>query len=129
VQGVVDIDGVLDLTDPAESGKDTIPGELSAGARWLGATFRADPARWLDASPLHHAGPATPPVCFINSSIPRFHAGRDSMIAILSRFGIRTEVHTLPDTPHPFWLFEPWFGPACRAAVLFLRRTLSPQQR
>lgn len=130
VQAVVDIDGVLDFTTPDESGKDTLPGKPSAAAQWFGATFRENPAIWLDASPVAHVGPSTPPMLFINSSIPRFHCGRDSVIAILTELGIPTEVHTIPDTPHPFWLFHPWFKPTCEFVIQFLiapRQAMTPK--
>jgi pectinesterase len=129
VQAVVDIDGILDFSDPAESGKDTIPGKPSAGTLWFGGTFREKPETWLDASPLTHAGPKTPPILFVNSALERFHAGRDSMISILSRSGTWTVVRTLPKTPHPFWLFHPWFEPACDAVVAFLDRVFPRQRR
>jgi acetyl esterase/lipase len=120
VQAVVDIDGVLDFTTPDESGKDTIPGKPSAAAQWFGATFRENPEIWLDASPVTHIGPSTPPILFVNSSIPRFHYGRDSVIALLNKLGTRTVVHTIPDTPHPFWLFHPWFAQTCGDVIRFL---------
>ena len=122
VQAMVSIDGVADLTDPAESGKDTNAAFPSAGARWLGATFKENPELWIDASPLHHADQHSPPVLFINSGIPRFHAGRDSMIALLAVHGVPAVVHTIPSTPHTFWLFHPWFDPTVRNVLLFLDR-------
>ncbi len=33
---------------------------------------------------------------------------------------IRAEVKTLPDTPHTFWLFHPWFEPTVNHVVGFL---------
>jgi len=109
VQAMISIDGVPDLTTPAESGKDTVPTELSAGARWLGHTYRERPDLWRRASPVNYAGPDSPPVLFINSSIERFHAGRDTLLAQLAAWKVPGTVHTLPNTPHPFWLFHPWF--------------------
>ena len=44
-----------------------------------------------------------------NSSIPRFHNGRDEAIEQLHALGIYTEVHTFDDTPHTYWFFRPWF--------------------
>jgi pectinesterase len=49
-----------------------------------------------------------------------FHAGRDDMIKIPDKYGIYHEEHTLPDTPHPFWFFHPWFEPAVNYTVHFL---------
>jgi pectinesterase len=110
VQAIINIDGILDFSDPAESGKDSDPAKPSAAARWLGATYRESPGTWTEASPLTYAGQHSPATLFINSSIPRFHAGRDAYIRILDNHGIRSNVHTIPESPHSFWLFEPWFG-------------------
>ena len=79
VQAIVDIDGVLDLTHPSESGKDTIPQKPSAAKSWLGASYKEKPELWAEASPLRYVNAATPPIAFINSSIERFHAGRDEL--------------------------------------------------
>jgi acetyl esterase/lipase len=124
VQAIVDVDGILDFRDPAESGKDTIPGKLSAGAAWFGATYKENPALWIEASPLMHVSKDDPPIAFINSSLKRFHAGRDEMVEKLKTYSIYYEIHTIPDTPHPFWLFHPWFEPTCDYISEFLDRTL-----
>ncbi len=42
------------------------------------------------------------------------------MIVKLQAYGIPSRVHTLPDTPHPFWLFHPWFDTTCAYVVSFL---------
>ena len=127
VGAVVDVDGILDFTDKAESGKDTIPDHPSAGSYWFGGPMREKRALWIEASPLVHVDRNSAPIAFINSSIARFHAGRDSMIARLSLLGIYSEVHTIPDTPHPFWLFDPWFEPTCNDALEFLAKVFGPR--
>jgi pectinesterase len=124
VQAVVDIDGVLDFTDPAESAKDSIPQKPSAGKSWFGASFKENPALWREASPINYVDKNTPPILFVNSSLPRYHAGRDEAIERLKKLGIYSEVHTIPDTPHPFWLFHPWFDEACGYIVTFLDKIL-----
>lgn len=115
VQAIVDIDGILAFHHPESA-------EGKAAAEWLGGTYEEKPGVWTEASPLTHAGKNTPPVLFINSSFPRFHAGRDDMIKILDSLGIYSEVHTFPDSPHPFWLFHPWFEPTVNYTVNFLDR-------
>jgi acetyl esterase/lipase len=120
VQAIIDIDGILDFTDPNESAKDNDPAKRSAGAYWFGATYKEKPKLWIEASPLIYAGSNTPPMLFINSALPRFHAGRDSVIAILNKHDIYTEVHTIPVTPHPFWLFHPWFSQTAEYMTAFL---------
>lgn len=124
VQAIIDIDGILDFTDPNESAKDNDPAKRSAGAYWFGATYKEKPELWIEASPLIYAGSNTPPMLFINSSLPRFHAGRDSVIAILNKHDIYTEVHTIPGTPHPFWLFHPWFSETAEYMTAFLDKVL-----
>ena len=66
----------------------------------------------------------SPPILFINSSIPRFHAGRDEVINKLNKFLIYNEVHTLENSPHSFWLFDPWFEKTGKFVVQFLKNVL-----
>ncbi len=124
VQAVIDVDGVVDLTAPAESAKDDDPKKPSAGKSWFGASFTENPEIWREASPINYADRKTPPILFINSSLERYHAGRDEMIAQLNKLGIYSEVHTIPDSPHPFWLFHPWFQPTLEHTLKFLNKTL-----
>jgi pectinesterase len=122
VQAIIDIDGVLDMTDPSESGKDSDPDQPSVGKRWLGYSYNENPEIWKEASPLNHVDDKSPPIEFINSSIKRFHAGRDEVIEKLKNYGIYYEIHTLPDSPHSFWLFDPWFDPTCSFIINFLQK-------
>lgn len=108
VNAVVDIDGILAFIHP-ESGEGDESKGVSAAAYWFGATKDEKPEVWHEASALEHVSVHTPPVLFINSSIARMHAGRDDMIHLLDSLHIYHEVHTFPDAPHPFWLFNPWF--------------------
>ena len=124
VQAIIDIDGILDFTDPNESGKDHDPNKPSAGKQWLGASYQEDPELWIEASPLTYIGEGTPPILFINSALPRFHAGRDSAISILDKHGNYSEVHTILNTPHPFWLFHPWFEASVELMTNFLDKVL-----
>ena len=124
VQAVIDIDGVLDFTDPAESGKDNDPAKPSVGNLWLGSSYKDNPDIWIEASPLSYVTIKSPPYIFINSSLPRFHAGRDIFIGKLNSFNIYSEVHTIAETPHPFWLFHPWFDEAFSYIKTFLDKTL-----
>ncbi|MGI8637043.1 MAG: alpha/beta hydrolase fold domain-containing protein [Segetibacter sp.] len=113
VQAIIDIDGILAFKHP-ESEEGKVAGE------WLGGSYGEKPAGWQEASPLTHAGKNTPPVLFIKSSLPRFHAGRDDFIKKIEPYKIYSEVHTIPDTPHPFWLFHPWFNLTVKYTVEFL---------
>ncbi len=122
VHAIVNMDGVLDFTDPAESGKDDDPNKPSAGARWFGATFKEKPELWIEGSPNTYVSKNTPPTLFVNSSLPRFHAGRDKYLDTLKRYDIYNEVHTIEDTPHPYWLFHPWFDEAFPIVKNFLSK-------
>lgn len=124
IQAIIDMDGILDFRAPAERTKDTDPAKKSAGAWWFGKTFQEAPDLWIEASPIEYIGKNTPPMLFINSSLPRFHYGRDSAIVILNKYHIYSEVHSIPDTPHPFWLFHPWFEPTVEYMLNFLNRIL-----
>jgi len=124
VQAVIDMDGILDFNTPDEKGKDEETAKRSAGAFWFGATFREAPEKWIEASPIQYIDKNTPPILFINSALPRFHFGRDSVISILDKHGIYSEVHTLENTPHPFWLFHPWFEPTVKYMTDFLDKVL-----
>jgi acetyl esterase/lipase len=115
VHAVVDIDGTLAFHHPESV-------EGTAAAQWLGGTYEQAPITWQEAAPLEHADSSTVPFLFVNSSIPRFHAGRDDMIRKLDAFHIYSEVHTLDDTPHPFWFFHPWFDPMMNYIITFLNR-------
>jgi len=91
---------------------------------WFGSTFNQNSEKWIEASPIQYVGENTPPMLFINSALPRFHFGRDSVIAILNKHKIYTEVHTIENTPHPFWLFHPWFEQTVQYMTDFLDQTL-----
>jgi pectinesterase len=42
--------------------------------------------------------------------------------------GVVSEMVVIPDTPHPFWLFHPWFDETIVHVEEFLQKTLSPQR-
>lgn len=115
IQAVIDIDGILAFKHPESE-------EGAAAELWLGGTYEQKSEQWRDASPLTHVSSKAPPILFINSSLPRFHAGRDDMIMKLDSMNIYSEVHTIPDTPHTFWLFDPWFDQTVSYVERFLKK-------
>jgi acetyl esterase/lipase len=117
---LINIDGVVDLTDPNESGKDTEVNKPSAAAMYIGGTFAQCAEKWVEASPLTYANSNSPPVLFINSSQDRFHAGRDAFLQVYQQEGLFYRVKTLPDAPHTFWLFDRWFDETHTEIVHFL---------
>jgi pectinesterase len=113
VQAIVDMDGILAFKHPdSEEGK--------VASLWLGGDYESKPEIWEEASALTHVNSKTPPILFINSDKPRFHAGRDHMIAILNQYAIYNEVKTIPNAPHSFWFYEPWFNTTIDYSVQFL---------
>ena len=90
-------------------------------------TYRTARATWAAASPIAYVGPASAPTLFIKSTTLRpLLPGRDEMAARLKLLGRDAAVLTLPDTPHVFWLFQPWFEQIVAASGAFLRRPLFP---
>lgn len=120
IQAVVNIDGILAFRHPESQ-------EGKVASLWLDGNYEENPQNWETAAPLNHVTKSSPPILFINSSIPRFHAGRDDMIAKLNVFNIYSEVYTLEDTPHPFWFFHPWFAPTVNYTVNFLDKIFKNQ--
>jgi pectin methylesterase-like acyl-CoA thioesterase/acetyl esterase/lipase len=117
VQAIVNIDGIVSFIHPdAEEGW--------MAATWFGGSRSEKYELWKEASPLEYVDKNTPPTLFINSAQPRFHAGRDDMISILDTNKIYNEVHTIPDSPHSFWLMHPWFDTTLEYTVNFLNKTL-----
>jgi acetyl esterase/lipase len=117
---IINIDGVMDMTTPSESAKDTVPNKPSSGKKWFGFSYKENPELWKEASALNHISKNTPPMLFINSSVPRFHAGRDESINKLNEYGIYSEVHTIKNSPHSFWYFHPWADETLQIVEHFL---------
>lgn len=120
VHAAIDVDGVVDFLAPNSLNTPRKPD--SPDAFWLGGIFEEKPMLWKDASPIYWVGKNSVPVLFITSSVPRFHAGRDEMIDILNQNGIYSESHSIADSPHSFWLFEPWFEPTKDYILVFLTK-------
>lgn len=108
VQAIVNIDGVADLASAEARAFEDKEGKISYAALWIGGRYVQDPKRWHEVSPVEYLSENTPPTLFINSSYPRFHIGRGAFVEKLTNNNIHVEVHTIPDTPHTFWLFHPW---------------------
>ncbi|WP_254846480.1 alpha/beta hydrolase [Hymenobacter sp. CRA2] len=121
VQAIVDADGTLAFIHP-ESGEGDDRKGPSAATRWFGASKTEKPELWHEAGALSHVSAQTPSILFINSGVDRMHAGRDDMRRQLDGFGIYSEVHSFPEAPHPFPLFNPWFEPTLQYTVDFLNR-------
>jgi acetyl esterase/lipase len=121
VQAIVNIDGLSDFTSEAARKNEDDPAKQpsSAGA-WFGGRYAEKAALWREASPLFYVNAGTPPILFIGSAQPRFSVGREEMVARMREHGVASRVVLVPDTPHSFWLFDPWLGPTVDATVQFL---------
>lgn len=117
IKAIVNIDGVLAFHHPESS-------EGKYAALWLGGNYEEIPEIWNDASALSHTDKNTPPVLFINSQHDRFHAARNDMIEKLNKYNIYSKVEQIPDSPHTFWLFHPWFGKTVEYTINFLDEKL-----
>ncbi len=113
VQAIIDLDGILAFKHPESQ-------EGIVASQWLGGDYESAPSVWKEAAALSHINKNTPPTLFINSDMPRFHAGRTDMIAMMDQFGIYNEIKTIPNSPHSFWFFDPWFDEMATWTIAFL---------
>tara|TARA_R110000868_G_scaffold86601_4_gene242867 strand:- start:1171 stop:2136 length:966 start_codon:yes stop_codon:yes gene_type:complete len=118
VQAIVNVDGIVSFIHPEASSEGTM------ASIWLSGSKDENFKNWEEASPLEYVNRATPPTLFINSAQPRFHAGRDDMMALLNKYHIYNEMHTIEDSPHSFWLMHPWFETTLNFTLDFLNKTL-----
>lgn len=123
VQAVVDIDGTATFIDSGNIEKEK-KGPLDTNTRLIGATYEERPEVWREASPITHVHSGSAPLLFINSSSYRPFQQREEMMGKLRALGIDSELVVIPDTPHPFWLFHPWFDQTIRHVEEFLKKTL-----
>lgn len=121
VQAIVNIDGIVSFIHPEASS------EGKMASIWLNGTKDTNFKNWKEASPLEYVNEKTPPVLFINSAQPRFHAGRDEMVSKLEACHIYNEVFTISNTPHSFWLMHPWFETTLGHTLDFLNKILKKE--
>ena len=121
VQALINIDGLSDFTSPeALPFENNSAKSVTSASKWLGGRYETIPQRWHDASPIFYIDKKAPATLFINSSVPRFRAGRDSAIQKLQQLHIPSEVYQFDDAPHSFWLFQPWLTPTTSVIDDFL---------
>lgn len=120
IQAIINIDGLSDFTSPEALKYENNLHKVSSAGRWFGGSYEEKPALWKEASPINYVGKNMPPILFIDSAQVRFSLGRDEMIEKMKPLGVPYKVVLLPDTPHSFWLFDPWLAPTVTAAVDFL---------
>lgn len=116
IKAVINIDGIVSFVHPEAKY------EGNAAARWLGGGRDTHWHNWTGASPLEYVDEQSPPILFVNGSMPRFHAGRDSLCVHYAQYGIYREVFEFADAPHTFWFFHPWYTPMMYRILGFLGR-------
>lgn len=109
---IVDLDGVLDFTDPLAIENENKLKEKSAAGLWFGGAMETTLPLWQQASTARHIDAHSPPMLIISSGLMRFTAGKDKVIQQLTKEGIANEYHQFADTIHTFWLFEPYMSQA-----------------
>lgn len=128
VQAIVNIDGLSDFTsEEARKYEDDPAKQPSSAGAWFGGRYAEKAALWRDASPLYHVKQTTPPMLFIVSAQRRFSLGREAMAERLRELGVPNRVVPVSDTPHSFWLFDPWLAPTVEATDAFLREVIPPR--
>jgi acetyl esterase/lipase len=121
VQAIVNIDGLSDFTSPEALLYENDPTKkVSAAGRWFGGRYEEKPEIWKEASPINYVSKSMPPVLFIGSAQARFSVGREQMVEKMKALDVPYQVVLLPDTPHSFWLLDPWLAPTVTAVTRFL---------
>ncbi|WP_341936626.1 alpha/beta hydrolase [Marinimicrobium sp. C2-29] len=112
VQAIVNIDGLSDFTsEEARKYEDDPSKDPSSAGSWFGGRYAEQTERWHRGSPIYYVHEQMPPIFFLNSAIERFGVGRDEMIEKMEPLGIPYRVEKIENTPHTFWLFDPWLEP------------------
>jgi acetyl esterase/lipase len=121
VQAIVNIDGLSDFTSEAARFHEDDPRKNpSAAGAWFGGRYSEKTAVWHEASPVFYVNKDTPPILFLISAQERFSVGHKEMIEKMKPFGIPYQVTQIPDSPHSFWLFDPWLQPSVDTVASFL---------
>lgn len=77
--------------------------------------FAEKTATYVEASPITHAGKGSPPTLYIEGEKDTLKVGRAEMQDKLRAAGVATELVTLKDAPHPFWMSQPWLDETAKA--------------
>ncbi len=121
VQAIVNIDGLSDFTSEAARFHEDDPRKNpSAAGAWFGGRYSEKADLWHEASPIFYVTKKTPPILFLISAQERFSVGHKEMIEKMKPFGIPYRVAQIPESPHSFWLFDPWLQPSVDIVVSFL---------
>ncbi|WP_027328921.1 alpha/beta hydrolase [Marinimicrobium agarilyticum] len=125
VQAIVNIDGLSDFTsEEARKHEDDPSKNPSAAGSWFGGRYAEQTERWHKGSPTYYVHEDMPPIFYLNSARERFGVGRDEMIEKMKPLGVPYRTEKFDNTPHTFWLFDPWLQPTADEVADFLWETL-----
>ena len=71
---------------------------------------------YVQASPITYVTKKSPPTLFIEAEKDSLKIGRAEMQEKFKAAGVPTELITLKDAPHPFWMSQPWLDETAKAA-------------
>jgi acetyl esterase/lipase len=92
---------------------------------FFGGSYGEVPNIYLEASPITHVRAGVPPTIFIEGEKDTLKIGRAEMQDKLRALGIKPEVYTLKDAPHPFWMSDPWCAETVEIADAFFKEELA----
>jgi pectinesterase len=92
--------------------------------QFFGVSCQDNPDLYAQASPITHVRAGVPPTIFIEGEKDSLKIGRAEMQDKLRALGIETEVYTLKDAPHPFWMAKPWCDETVEIATTFFKKQL-----
>lgn len=100
-------------------------GKKNEGAvLFFGTSADENPGLYKAASPITHVRAGVPSTIFIEGEKDSLKVGRAEMMEKLKGLGIETDVHTLKDAPHPFWMSDPWCAETVDIAAAFFKKHL-----
>ncbi len=122
---VVNIDGVLAFVHPDSGEGVDRPGKPSSSSLWFGVSALDDSLTWhqkaQQASPINHLNSGSARFLFCLSAQTRFSAGVHESAAKLTGYDIQARIVKQEETPHTFWLFNPWFETLMQEVVRFVK--------
>jgi acetyl esterase/lipase len=79
---------------------------------------------YVEASPITHVSKTSPPTLFIEGEKDSLKIGRSEMQEKLRAAGVPTDLVTLKDAPHPYWMSQPWLDETVEAATKWFDKYL-----
>ena len=123
ISALINIDGLSDFTSPEALPFENDPNKkVTSASAWLGGRYEDIPDIWQAASPIFYISEQSPNTLFINSSRVRFSAGKVAAREKLKAFEVLSEEVYLDNSPHSFWLLNPWIEPTVNYIDRFLRQ-------